>query len=87
VLWAENDIIDGADARDALTVFPSTGRDTILGRSIDTGMDLQGVIGEVARHYLRAALKQTNGNKSKAARLLGFTNHQTFANWLERYER
>jgi DNA-binding NtrC family response regulator len=86
VLWAENEIIDGADARDALTVFPGTGKDPILERSIDDGMDLQELIGEVVRHYLRAALKQTDGNKSKAARLLGFTNHQTFANWLERYE-
>jgi transcriptional regulator with PAS, ATPase and Fis domain len=86
VLWAEADIIDAADARDALTVFPGDGRDPILERSIDDGLDLQELIGEVARHYLRAALERTNGNKSKAARLLGFTNHQTFANWLERYE-
>jgi len=86
VLWAENDTIDAADARDALTVFPSNGKDPIMERSIENGIDLQALIGEVARHYLRAALKEANGNKSKAARLLGFTNHQTFANWLERYE-
>ena len=50
------------------------------------GIDLDEIISRVSRHYLERSLQQTGGNKSQAASLLGFSNYQTFSNWLKKYE-
>jgi transcriptional regulator with PAS, ATPase and Fis domain len=36
-------------------------------------------------HYIERALKENQGNKSKAAAILGLKNYQTLNNWIERY--
>ena len=77
-------IIRAADIREALLPAPSTG-DGLLDRPLGDDFDLQELLGGVARHYLERALAEANGNKSRAAALLGFNNHQTFANWLRRH--
>jgi hypothetical protein len=30
-------------------------------------------------------MTESNGNKSEAARLVGFSNYQTLGNWLKKY--
>jgi transcriptional regulator with PAS, ATPase and Fis domain len=40
---------------------------------------------KLAQHYLKRALVEVNGSKTKAAELLGFSNYQTFTNWLKKY--
>lgn len=59
--------------------------DTILGRPVEEGVDLQGLIDEVARHYLSRALAAAHGNKTQATRILGLPNYQTLTNWMKRY--
>jgi len=49
------------------------------------GIDLNGIIDQVARHYLEQAMGTTGGNKARAAKLLGFGNATTLTNWLKRY--
>lgn len=53
--------------------------------AIKDGFILTGVLAEIARHYLIKALEQTNGNKSQAAKLLGFNNYQTMDYWRKKH--
>ncbi len=57
----------------------------ILNRSLGSSFSLPKILGEVARHYLKRALSETNQNKSRAAKLVDLPNYQTFDNWLEKY--
>jgi DNA-binding NtrC family response regulator len=45
---------------------------------------LQERLDEVARSLINQALQQSGQRKSAAAKLLGFANHQTLANWMKR---
>ena len=63
----------------------STTRETILFKPIENGIDLNEVIKNVVQHYFPRAMDAASGSKIKAAKLLGFTNHQTMANWINRY--
>ncbi len=58
----------------------------ILNRSIENGIDLQSLIGKVAKHYINRVMAETNENKSRAAELLGFNNPQTLKNWMTKYD-
>ncbi|MGB5737182.1 MAG: helix-turn-helix domain-containing protein, partial [Thiohalocapsa sp.] len=75
------------DARDALLPAPSAqpGQDPVLVQDIRQGIDLNGIIDQVARHYLEQAMQHTAGNKSRAAKLLGFGNPTTLTNWLRKH--
>ena len=64
--------------------LPATG-ETVLNRQLGNGLDLRELLAEVAQHYLRRALAETNGNKSRAAELVGLPSYQTFSNWLGKY--
>ena len=57
----------------------------ILDRPLGEGLQLQGILAEVASHYLKRALREAGGNKSRAARLLGLAIYQTFDNWMKKY--
>ena len=41
---------------------------------------------KLAQHNLKRALAEANGNKTRAAELLGFSNYQTFTKWLKKYQ-
>jgi DNA-binding NtrC family response regulator len=86
-VWSDGDMIETQDIADA--ILPSRPRsarhDGILDHDVNQGLDLQDVIGSVARHYLRRALDAAHGNKSQAAKLLGLSSYQTLTNWLEKY--
>jgi transcriptional regulator with PAS, ATPase and Fis domain len=61
------------------------GDDGLLGKSLTDGINLLNLMEKLAQHYLKRALAEVNGNKTKAAELLGFSNYQTFTNWLKKY--
>ncbi len=84
-IWTTGDVIREDDLREAMLESVSTETADVLGRPLGEGLDLQGVLAEVARHYLERALDQSRGNKSEAARLVGLPSYQTFSNWIERY--
>jgi len=90
-VWTAGETIDAEDARDALLVPPRPGpepagdQDQILGQDIQQGIDLNGLIDRAARHYLERALDAAAGNKTRAAKLLGFGNPTTLTNWLKRH--
>ncbi|NCC35978.1 MAG: hypothetical protein EOM24_28780 [Chloroflexia bacterium] len=63
----------------------STQDDGLLGYPIAQGVDLQGLMCQLATHYLRGAMALTGGNKTRAAELLGLPSYQTLTNWLAKY--
>ncbi len=86
-VWSQGETIQEEEARQAL--FPDVSRERAegaLNRALSDGVDLQGILGSVARHYLTRALAETGGNKTRAAKLLGFSNYQTLGNWLRKYD-
>ena len=48
--------------------------------------DIYGRIKWVVRDCMTAALRETNGNKASATRLLDMNSLQTFLNWVKRYD-
>jgi transcriptional regulator with GAF, ATPase, and Fis domain len=86
-VWSDGGVMEAHDIADA--ILPSrprtTGDDGILNHDLSEELDLQEIIGRVARHYLRRALDAAHGNKSQAAKLLGLSSYQTLTNWLEKY--
>jgi DNA-binding NtrC family response regulator len=87
-VWSEGDEITEAEALDAILSLPERGavNSEILGRPIEHGVDLQKLMAEVARHYIKRALEQSEGSKTLAAKLVGLPSHQTLSNWMTRYE-
>jgi DNA-binding protein Fis len=47
---------------------------------------LSDLLKNVARHYLERAMDEAQGNKTKAAELVGLPSYQTLSNWLSKYE-
>jgi DNA-binding NtrC family response regulator len=86
-VWTDGESIEDSDIREALlpAVERKTVAETILGRSLDQGIDLQSIIRTVAQHYLQRAIEAAHGNKSKAADLVGLPSYQTLTNWLRKY--
>jgi len=44
------------------------------------------IIGLMAKHYIHLAMNKTSGNKSSAAKLLGFNSSQVLTNWIKKYD-
>jgi DNA-binding NtrC family response regulator len=82
-IWSREAEITAQDVSTSLLQVRST-KDTILGRPITQGFDLQGLLDDVSRDYVARALVQTGDRKAAAAKLLGFGNHQTLSNWMKR---
>jgi DNA-binding NtrC family response regulator len=77
-LWSAATSITVEDARDALALPV---RDELAG-----DVDLPALLAETARAHLTRALRDSNGNKSAAARRVGLPSHQTLTNWMRRYD-
>lgn len=84
VLWTSNELIDAEAARNALLAATAT-ETQILGRPLGSGFSLNILLDIVSVHYLKRAMDESNGNKTKAAELLGFENYQTLNNKLSKY--
>lgn len=84
-VWSAEETITDEDMREILVLpTPPTARNADS-LTLGGGVNLPEILADTARLYLRKAMKETGGNKSKAARLLGLPNYQTLTNWLEKY--
>lgn len=83
--WSLKDKIEIEDVRNALNEVIVTKDDNILDKPLGNGFCLEDLIAQVASHYLRRAVKESNGNKTIATKLLGMSNYQTFDNWIKKY--
>jgi len=86
-VWSADEELKEDDIREALLPVPSSEKEkeTILNRPLGQGINLPEMMKAVAVHYLERALKENNGNKTKAAKILGLPSYQTLTNWLKRY--
>jgi transcriptional regulator with PAS, ATPase and Fis domain len=84
-IWSPGTTIDPDDIQDAMLPMAQPGDDGLLGKPLNDGINLLNLMEKLAQHYLKRALAEVNGNKTKAAELLGFSNYQTFTNWLKKY--
>lgn len=85
-VWSTNETITLEDIRESMGEAGQARGEKVLGRSLGPSLDLPSLLGEVASHYLRRALEEANGNKTKAAELVGLPSYQTFTNWMKRYK-
>ena len=85
LIWSAGTELGVDDAREAITTAGAPAVERILERPMGDGFDLQELLSEVATHYLERAVRESNGVKTKAARLVGLPSYQTFTNWLEKY--
>lgn len=76
--------ISADDVKAALFEVPSTSTN-LKDRKLEKGFEIQSVIDELVGHYIDRALTQANGNKTKAAELLGLKSYQTLKNWMEKH--
>lgn len=83
-LWATGNKITAKDIQQALFTMPES-EPGILGRDVSQGIDVEEIISEVAQHYIPRALQESQGNKTKAAELLGLGTYQTLNNWIKKY--
>lgn len=86
-LWSDDELIGEESIRDAILLLPKAQgtEDGILNKPLDATLDLEEILSQVARHYLRRGLESTNNNRTQAAKILGFSNYQTFSNWVKKY--
>ncbi len=84
-IWSTGKKIDLEDIREALLPMIHKADDELLGNPLEDGLNLFDLMEKLAQHYLKRALAEANGNKTRAAELLGFPNYQTFTNWLKKY--
>lgn len=85
-VWSDGNTISERDAREALLPATQNGAASVEVSLDGGGVDLPRVIAETAKRHLEAALRASNGNKSKAAELLGLPSYQTLSNWAKRYD-
>lgn len=78
-------IITADHIKSSLLRFGSRSHDDLLGQDLVDGFRLEELLDRVARHYIERGLKEGK-NASGAARLLGFSSQQTFANWRKRLQ-
>jgi len=83
VIWSRGEQIEASDIRAALLPAPKDSS-SALDRPLRQDFDLEALVDEVKTHYIRLALEKCGGKKTAAARLLGFSNHQTLGNWMKR---
>lgn len=84
-IWSVDPTIDIQDIREAMLPIIHTNNDNLLDRPLGKGFNLSELMEKLAQHYLKRALDEANGNKTKATELAGLPSYQTFSNWLKKY--
>jgi DNA-binding NtrC family response regulator len=84
-IWSVDPTIDTQDISEAMLPIININNDKLLDRPIKNGINLPELMEKLAQHYLKRALNEANGNKTKATELVGLPSYQTFSNWLKKY--
>ena len=84
-LWTPGRAIQSEDVQEALLPAIGRGKSRILDRPLGDGLNLPDLLALVAKHYVMRALDETQGNKTRAAQLIGLSSYQTLTNWLKKY--
>jgi len=85
-IWSPDAVIQLEDIQEAIIPSSAMTADNLLNQPIGSGFNLPALMQQMAKHYLKRALDETKGNKTKAAQMLGLSNYQTLTNWIKKYE-
>ena len=83
VIWSAGPDVTEQDIQAAMLPVARTAAPNHF-QVLSEGFELQEQLDEVARSLINQALQQSGHRKSAAAKLLGFSNHQTLTNWMKR---
>ncbi len=83
-VMTDGPIIDRMDLADAIAEVPGRRPEDSLEKTLGDGFSLDDHLEEIQRHYLRRAMAEAGGVKTRAAQLLGYRNYQTLAAQLGR---
>lgn len=88
-VWSSDVTINDADIWDAVFETPPTtgALHDILNIKLEDGIDLKAKLGEISDHLIDRAIEYEEGNRSNAAKLLGFESYQAFAYWTKRRDK
>ena len=86
VLWSFDAVVTADDVREELLKTARRETADLLHRPLGNGLDLPELMADLARHYVQRALTEADGNKTRAAELIGLPSYQTLTNWMRRYE-
>jgi DNA-binding NtrC family response regulator len=81
-VWSEGEVISDAHLRSALVERKAPRH--AHGAALPRGTALPDYLDGISRDAIAQALAAEHGSKTRAARRLGFKNHQTLSNWMER---
>ena len=84
-IWSVDPSIDIQDISEAMLPIININNDKLLYKPIINGINLPKLMEKLAQHYLKRALNEARGNKTKATELVGLPSYQTFSNWLKKY--
>jgi len=84
-IWSVEPMIDVPDIHEAILPIIHANNDKLLDRSFGDGFNLPELMEKLAQHYLKRALNEAHGNKTRATELVGLPSYQTFSNWLKKY--
>ena len=84
-IWTTGTLIEVEDIRDAMLPIVNHANDSLLHKPLGDGINLPELMEILAQHYLNRALQEANGNKTRAAELVGLPSYQTFSNWTKKY--
>ena len=86
VLWVPSATVAADDAREELLRTVRNQATDLLDRPLGNGLELPNLMADLARHYMERALAEADGNKTRAAELIGLPSYQTLSNWMHRYD-
>lgn len=81
---ADASAIDRAEIAAAVATVTGRNRDNVLEKPLGDGFDLEAFLAQIQQHFLRRAMEESGGVKTRAARLLGMKNYQTLDAQLKR---
>lgn len=85
-IWSSEKNITEQDLREILPSLYEAPTETAGVLALNKCVNLPDLLANITRQHLIKALEVTGGNKTKAAKLLGLPNYQTFSNWCEKYD-
>ncbi len=83
-VMADGEVIDRRDVTAAIGGVATDRASDVLEQPLGDGFNLEEYLNSIRRHYLRRAMRETGGNKTRAARLLGMKHYQTLDHQLDR---
>lgn len=84
-VWSSGELITEDDLSEILPPIQPPVAPAPEALSLGKGVNLPDILASIMREYLTLGLRETGGNKTRAAKLLGLPNYQTLTNWLDKY--